>query len=66
MTSDRGSGGGTPIGSRDSCRWDLSKKRKAEVIASLPPEHRADAEAVWNGCQAHPFNPSDPEQFQQW
>ncbi len=46
--------------------WDLSKKRKAEVIASLPPEHRADAEAVWNGCQAHPYNPSDPEQFQQW
>jgi hypothetical protein len=46
--------------------WDLSKKRKAEVIASLPPEYRADAEAVWNGCQAHPYNPSDPEQFQQW
>jgi N-acetylneuraminic acid mutarotase len=46
--------------------WDLSKKRKAEVIASLPPEHRADAEAVWNGCQAHPYNPSDPEQYQQW
>ena len=46
--------------------WDLSKKRKAEVIASLPPEYRADAEAVWNGCQAHPYNPSDPEQYQQW
>ncbi len=46
--------------------WDLSKKKKAEVIASLPPEHRADAEAVWNGCQAHPYNPSDPEQYQQW
>ena len=24
------------------------------------------AEAVWNGCQAHPYNPSDPEQYQQW
>ena len=46
--------------------WDLSKKRKAEVIASLPPEYRADADAVWNGCQAHPYNPSDPEQYQQW
>jgi Common central domain of tyrosinase/Kelch motif len=46
--------------------WDLSKKRKAEVIASLPPEYRADAEAIWNGCQAHPYNPSDPEQYQQW
>ena len=46
--------------------WDLSKKKKAEVIASLPPEYRADAEAVWNGCQAHPYNPSDPEQYQQW
>jgi N-acetylneuraminic acid mutarotase len=46
--------------------WDLSKKKKAEVIASLPEEYRADAEAVWNGCQAHPYNPSDPEQYQQW
>ncbi|MCU1237465.1 MAG: Alkyl hydroperoxide reductase/ Thiol specific antioxidant/ Mal allergen, partial [Candidatus Solibacter sp.] len=46
--------------------WDLSKKKKAEVIATLPPEYRADAEAVWNGCQAHPYNPSDPEQYQQW
>jgi N-acetylneuraminic acid mutarotase len=46
--------------------WDLSKKKKAEVIASLPAEYRADAEAVWNGCQAHAYNPSDPEQYQQW
>jgi len=46
--------------------WDHSRKLKTEVIASLPPEARADAEAVWNGCQAHPYNPSDPEQYQQW
>ena len=46
--------------------WDHSRKLKTEVIASLPPEARADAEAVWNGCQSHAFNPSDPEQFQQW
>ena len=46
--------------------WDHSRKLKTELIASLPPEARADAEAVWNGCQAHPFNPSNPEQFQQW
>jgi hypothetical protein len=46
--------------------WDLSKKRKADVIATLPAEYRADADAVWNGCQAHPYNPSDPEQYQQW
>jgi hypothetical protein len=46
--------------------WDLSKKKKAEVIATLPPEYRADADAVWNGCQAHAYNPSDPEQYQQW
>src|SRR5580765_1248083 len=46
--------------------WDLSVKKKAEVIASLPAEYRADAEAVWNGCQAHAYNPSDPEQYQQW
>jgi N-acetylneuraminic acid mutarotase len=46
--------------------WDLSMKKKAEVIASLPAEYRADAEAVWDGCQAHATNPSDPEQYQQW
>jgi len=46
--------------------WDLSKKKKAEVIAALPPEYRADAEAVWNGCQSHAYNPADPEQYQQW
>ena len=46
--------------------WDFSRKKKTEVIASLPPDKRAFAEAVWNGCQAHPYNPSDPEQYQQW
>ena len=37
--------------------WDHSRKLKTELIASLPAEARADAEAVWNGCQAHPYNP---------
>ena len=52
--------------------WDLSMKRKAEVIDSLAkeyslgPEWRADANAVWDGCQAHATDPSDPEHFQQW
>ncbi len=46
--------------------WDFASKKKTEVIASLPPDKRAFAEAVWNGCQAHPFNPSDPDQYQQW
>jgi len=46
--------------------WDLSEKKKAEVIATLPKEYRADADAVWNGCQAHPYNPANPEQYQQW
>ena len=46
--------------------WDYSRKKKTEVIASLPPDKQAFAEAVWNGCQAHPCNPSDPEQYQQW
>ena len=46
--------------------WDLSEKKKAEVIATLPKEYQADAEAVWNGCQAHPSDPSDPEHYQQW
>ena len=41
-------------------------KKKAEIIATLPKEVQADAEAVWDGCQAHATNPSDPEQFQQW
>jgi peroxiredoxin len=46
--------------------WDFSMKKKADVIAALPPEKRADAEAVWDGCQAHPYNPANPEQYQQW
>jgi peroxiredoxin/N-acetylneuraminic acid mutarotase len=46
--------------------WDYSSKKKTEVIASLPPDKRDFANAVWNGCQAHPYNPSDPEQYQQW
>jgi hypothetical protein len=46
--------------------WDLSEKKKAEVIATLPKEYQADAMAVWNGCQAHPTDPSDPEHYQQW
>ena len=46
--------------------WDLSMKKKAEVIATLPKEVQADADAVWDGCQAHATNPSNPEQYQQW
>ena len=46
--------------------WDFSRKKKTEVIATLPPEYRETAEAVWDGCQAHPYNPSNPEQYQQW
>jgi hypothetical protein len=46
--------------------WDLSMKKKAEVIATLPKEVQADAEAVWDGCQAHATNPSNAEQYQQW
>src|SRR5437016_2741410 len=41
--------------------WDYSRKKKTEVIAALPKEYQADAEAVWDGCQAHPYNPSNPE-----
>jgi len=52
--------------------WDLSMIRKKEVIDSLTtlyslsPEVRADLEAVWDGCQAHATDPSDPEHYQQW
>jgi N-acetylneuraminic acid mutarotase len=46
--------------------WDLSQKRKKEAIDSLPPQYRAAAWAVWNGCQAHAHDPSDPEHYQQW
>ena len=46
--------------------WDLSMKKKAEIIATLPKDVQADAEAVWDGCQAHATNPSNPEQYQQW
>ena len=46
--------------------WEESRKHKTQVIASLPPDVQSFAEATWNGCQAHPFNPDDPEQYQQW
>jgi peroxiredoxin/N-acetylneuraminic acid mutarotase len=46
--------------------WEESRKRKTEVIAELPPAVQPLAEATWNGCQAHAFNPDDPEQYQQW
>ena len=46
--------------------WDMSRKHKTSVIASLPQEVQSFAEAAWNGCQAHPFNPEDPEQYEQW
>ncbi len=32
---------------------DHSRQLKTQVIASLPPEAREDAEAVWNTCQSH-------------
>ena len=48
------------------CAVGSLDEKKAEVIATLPKEVQADAEAVWDGCQAHATNPSDPEQFQQW
>jgi peroxiredoxin/N-acetylneuraminic acid mutarotase len=46
--------------------WEESRKHKTTVIASLPSDVQFFAEAVWNSCQAHPFNPDNPEQFQQW
>jgi N-acetylneuraminic acid mutarotase len=52
--------------------WDLSMKRKNEYIDSLatqyalPASFRADAMAVWDGCQAHTTDPSDAEHYQQW
>jgi peroxiredoxin/N-acetylneuraminic acid mutarotase len=46
--------------------WDFARKKKTEVVASLPADKRDFAEAVWNGCQAHPVDPSDPEHYQQW
>jgi N-acetylneuraminic acid mutarotase len=46
--------------------WDFARKKKTEVVAALPPDKREMAEAVWNGCQAHPYDPTDPEHYQQW
>ena len=46
--------------------WDFARKKKTEVIALLPADKRDMAEAVWNGCQAHPYDPADPEHYQQW
>src|ERR1700751_4314509 len=46
--------------------WDFSRKKKSEVIAALPADKRDFAEAVWNGCQSPPYDPADPEHYQQW
>lgn len=46
--------------------WQESRKHKTTVIASLPENVQSFAEATWNGCQAHPYNPDNPEQYQQW
>jgi peroxiredoxin len=46
--------------------WEESRKHKTDVIAVLPADVQSFAEATWNGCQAHPFNPDNPEQYQQW
>jgi peroxiredoxin/N-acetylneuraminic acid mutarotase len=46
--------------------WEESRKLKTEVIAALPQNVQSLAEATWNGCQAHAYNPDDPEQYQQW
>ena len=40
--------------------WDLSRKRKTEVIATLPPEHRADAEAGVERLPGPPLQPLRP------
>ncbi|HEX3151880.1 MAG TPA: tyrosinase family protein [Gemmataceae bacterium] len=46
--------------------WEESRKHKNDVIAALPSDVQSFADATWNGCQAHPFNPDNPEQYQQW
>src|ERR1043166_6587907 len=46
--------------------WELSRTHKTDVVAALPANMQSFAEATWNGCQAHPFNPDNPEQYQQW
>ena len=46
--------------------WELSRTHKTDVIAALPANIQSFADATWNGCQAHPFNPDNPEQYQQW
>jgi peroxiredoxin/N-acetylneuraminic acid mutarotase len=46
--------------------WEMSRAHKTDVVAALPANMQSLAEATWNGCQAHPFNPDNPEQYQQW
>jgi peroxiredoxin/N-acetylneuraminic acid mutarotase len=46
--------------------WEESRRHKTDVIASLPKDVQSLAEATWDGCQAHPYNPDNPEQYQQW
>ena len=63
-----GPGGGIRIGSRAPRRFCGTSpgKRRRKSSRHSRRSKRAFAEAVWNGCQAHPYNPSDPEQYQQW
>ncbi|WP_040550487.1 redoxin domain-containing protein [Pedosphaera parvula] len=46
--------------------WEESMKVKTDAIASLPSSVQSLAEATWDGCQAHPMNPDNPEQYQEW
>ena len=46
--------------------WEPSRKLKTQIIATLPANVQSLAEDTWDGCQAHPYNPDNPEQYQQW
>lgn len=46
--------------------YSQSSQQKQAKINALPPQYRAQANAMWNSCQAHNFNPSTPDQYQEW
>jgi tyrosinase len=45
--------------------YPLSSSQKEKIVKTLPANERPLAEAMWNDCQSHSFNPADQQQFQE-
>ena len=45
--------------------YAASSRQKGAMIATLPTQFRANAQAMWNTCQSHSLNPAAPSDFQE-